>query len=146
MTETHFRLLESMYHQAPCNAYYEPVVQIAEARATLTLPLAPHLHHAAGAVHGAAYFKALDDSSFFAANSLVEDVFVLTTNLNLYITRPVVKGELRGEARVVDRTKSLFIVEAVVYDSQERQVARSTGTFMRSRIALSPDIGYGARP
>ena len=146
MNETHFRNLEAMYHQAPCNEYYKPVVQIREGEATLNLPLAPHLHHAAGAIHGVTYFKALDDSSFFAANSLVEDVFVLTTNLNLYITRPVVEGTLRGEARVVDQTKTIFIVEAVVFDSRERQVARSTGTFMRSRIALSPEIGYGARP
>ncbi len=146
MNETHYRRLEAMYHQAPCNEYYKPVVQISEAKALLTLPLGPHLHHVAGAVHGSCFFKALDDASFFAANSLVDDVFVLTTNLNLYITRPVVEGELRGEAKVVDQTKSIFIVDAVVYDSQERQVARSTGTFMRSRIALTPDIGYGDRP
>jgi acyl-coenzyme A thioesterase PaaI-like protein len=37
----------------------------------------PH-HHSIHAVHGSVYFKALDDAAFFAVNSLVEDVFVLT--------------------------------------------------------------------
>ena len=36
--------------------------------------------HAAGAVHGSYYFKVLDDACYFAANSLVSDVFVLTVS------------------------------------------------------------------
>lgn len=146
MNENHFRRLETMYHQAPCNAYYKARVQIEKGAATLTLPLATHLHHAAGAVHGVTYFKAMDDSAFFAANSLVDDVFVLTTSFTLYITRPVVEGTMRGIARVVDQTRTIIVAESVVYDDRDRQVARGTGTFMRSRIALSPDIGYGDRP
>ncbi len=40
------------------------------------------------------YFKALDDAAFFAANSVVEDVFVLTTNFNIQLLRTVTEGTL----------------------------------------------------
>jgi len=84
----HFRKLERMYHDhAPINDFFDPDLTIEAGRATLELPVSEKLHHPAGGVHGTAYFKALDDAAFFAVNSLVEDVFVLTTQLNLHLTR-----------------------------------------------------------
>ena len=38
------------------------------------------MFHAAGAGHGTIYFKMLDDAAFYAANSMVEEQFVLTTD------------------------------------------------------------------
>ena len=140
--EEHFRRLERMYAAAPINRYYEPVLRIAEARAELTIPVKPDFFHAAGAVHGSVYFKALDDSAFFAANSLVRDVFVLTVTFSVYFTRPVSEGELRATGTVVHRSINLIVAESVVLDSSGRQIARGSGTFMRSRIPLSPEIGY----
>ena len=138
----HFRRLERMYAAAPINRYYEPVLRISEARAELTIPVKTDFFHAAGAVHGSVYFKALDDSAFFAANSLVLDVFVLTVSFNVYFTRPVVEGELRATGAVVHRSRNLIVAESVVLDSTGRQVGRGSGSFMRSQIALTPEIGY----
>jgi len=77
---------------------------------------------------------------FFAANSLVEDVFVLTTSFNLYLTRPVSSGLMRAVGRVVNATKSQMIAESVLYDDG-REIARGSRTFLRSKIALVEEIG-----
>jgi uncharacterized protein (TIGR00369 family) len=140
--DEHFRKLERMYLGAPINRFYEPVIRISEGRAEITMPMKPDFFHAANAVHGSVYFKALDDSAFFAANSLVSDVFVLTVTYTVYLTRPITEGEMRATGRVVHRSKSLIIADAELLDSSDRQIARGSGTFMRSQIALSPAIGY----
>ncbi len=141
--EEHFRKLERMYARAPINEYFQPDLHISEGRAEFILPVRRDLFHAAGGVHGAVYFKALDDAAFFAVNSLVEDVFVLTVSFTVYLTRPISSGEMRATARVVHRSQRLFVAEAEVVDSKGRQIARGSGTFMRSNVALSPEIGYG---
>jgi uncharacterized protein (TIGR00369 family) len=131
-----------MYHGAPINRFFEPVLRISDGRAEIRMPMKPDFFHAARAVHGSVYFKALDDAAFFAANSLVADVFVLTVTYSLYLTRPVSEGEMRASGRVVHKSKNLLIADAELFDSADRQIARGSGTFMRSQIALSPAIGY----
>lgn len=144
--EEHFRRLERMYYSAPINRYFQPRLTVSQGRADLVIPVRPDLFHAAHAVHGAVYFKALDDAAFFAVNSLVEDVFVVTVGFNTYFTRPVSEGELRATGRVVHASRRLFIAEAVVSDAQGREVARGSGTFMRSAIALDERVGYSPAP
>ena len=127
-----------MYHAAPINEYFAPKLRIPEAGvAELRLVIRPDFHHAAGAAHGVAYFKALDDATFFAANSLVEDVFVLTVSFNLYFTRPVSEGEVVARGRVVSRSKRLYVAEGVIEDARGREIARGSGTFMPSTMTLA---------
>ncbi len=140
--EDHYRKLENMMHSAPIVELVGAVVAIDEGRAEITLPVKRELFHAAGALHGAMYFLALDNAAFFAVNSLVEDVFVLTSTFNTYLLRPVAKGVARAVGRVVSRTKNQFVAESVLYDSDENEIARGSGVFVRSSIALTPEIGY----
>jgi uncharacterized protein (TIGR00369 family) len=141
-SEDHFRKLERMYATAPINVYFAPVLRVSEGVSKMTMPVKPEFFHAANAIHGSVYFKALDDSAFFAANSLVEDVFVLTVSFNVFLTRPVSSGELRAAGTVVHRSRNLILADSVVHDSEGRQVARGSGSFMRSQTPLTPEIGY----
>jgi uncharacterized protein (TIGR00369 family) len=139
----HFRRLERMYASAPINEYFAPRLQIIDPGvAELRLAIRPEFHHAAHAAHGSVYFKALDDATFFAANSLVEDVFVLTVSFNLYLVRPISEGEVVATGRVVSRSKRLTIAEGVLVDERGREIARGSGTFLPSTIELSAKIGY----
>src|SRR5437763_12114499 len=142
----HYRRLERMYHAAPINEYFAPKLRIPEAGvAELRLVIRPDFHHAAGAAHGVVYFKALDDATFFAANSLVEDVFVLTVSFNLYFTRPVSEGEVVARGRVVSRSKRLYVAEGVSEDARGREIARGSGTFMPSTMTLADLPRYRER-
>ena len=142
MSDEHYRKLERMYASAPINEYFRPVLTVSEGAAEVLIPIRPDFFHAARAVHGSIYFKALDDAAFFAVNSLVLDVFVLTVSYNIYLTRPVSEGTLRATGRVVNRSRTLFIAEAELVDDRGRQVGRGSGSFMKSAIALNEDVGY----
>jgi uncharacterized protein (TIGR00369 family) len=141
-SDDHFRKLERMYASAPINAYFAPRLTVREGQAEVSIPVRPDFFHAAHAVHGSVYFKALDDAAFFAVNSLVTDVFVLTVTYNVYLTRPVTAGIMSATGRVVNRSRNLFIAEAELVDDRGRSVGRGSGSFMRSAIPLSPEVGY----
>ena len=141
--EAHYRALESLYAAAPINGAFPSQLKITrpgESRIVFALD-ATHFH-AAGAVHGTAYFKMLDDAAFYAANSLVTDRFLLTTAFNLLFTRPLGPGDVVAEGRWISGHRRVLIAEARLVDSEGEEVARGTGTFMRSRIALAGLAGY----
>ncbi len=140
--EEHYRKLERMYLAAPINAFFRPSVAIAKGQAEIGMEARREFFHAAGALHGSAYFKVLDDSAFFAVQSLVTDAFVLTASFTTYIERPVSEGALRALGKVVMASRSIFIAEAQVLDHLGREVARGSGNFVKSRMSLSADIGY----
>ena len=140
--EEHFRKLERAYSTARINRYYEPELHVEEGRSRLTIEVREEFFHAADAVHGSVYFKALDDAAFFAVNSVVEDVFVLTNSFNIYLLRPVSRGKLTATGRMVHESKRWFVGESELVDSDGRLLARGGGTFMRSQIPLTPEIGY----
>lgn len=141
-SKSHFDRLISMYAAAPINEIFKPVLTISEGEATIEIELDTKLHHAAGAVHGSVYFKMLDDAAFFAANSLEEEFFVLTTSFTTYITRPVATGKMRALGKVVNKNRTQFIAEAVVYDSADREIGRGNGVFVRGKLALVDTAGY----
>ncbi len=139
----HFRSLESLYETAPINRHFESEMVIAEeGLCTIRFVVGEDHYHAAGAVHGSSYFKMLDDAAFYAANSLVQDRFLLTTAFNLFFTRPLKAGPVIAEGRWISGRKRVFIAEARLIDSDGDEAARGTGTFMRSGIALGSLPGY----
>ena len=141
-SEEHYRKLERMYHQAPCNEYYSPSMTISRGKAELIVPISPKFFHSAGATHGSVYFKALDDVCYFSVSSLVETVFVLTVSFNIYLVQPISKGEMRAVGQVVHASPNLYIAEGRIFDSRDKEIARGSGNFVRGRMALVPDIGY----
>lgn len=140
--EDHFRKLERMYLSAPLNDFYRPTIHVDRGRSEITVPVKEELFHAAGAVHGSVYFKMLDDAAWFAVNSLLTDEFVFTTTFTVYLTRPVSTGSLRSVGQVVNEGRTRWIAEAVAYDSEDREVARGSGSFVKSGRDLGPDLGY----
>ena len=140
--EEHYRRLERMYAAAPINQYFAPLMRVSEGKADVAIQVRSDFFHAAHAAHGVLYFKLLDDAAFFSVNSLVRDVFVLTVSFNIYLTRPVSEGELKARGRVVHRARRLFLAESELVNGEGQEVARGSGVFMRSTIALSPELGY----
>lgn len=143
-TETHFRKLERMYLSAPVNLqlYKGITILISPEKAELSLPVEPKFFHAANAIHGSVYFKMLDDAAFFAVNSIVQDVFVYTVSINTQLLRPVAEGIIRSYGELKFKPNNLFIADSTLYDEKGKLVGRASGNFMKSKIALSEEIGY----
>jgi uncharacterized protein (TIGR00369 family) len=143
--QAHFRALEALYAAAPINQLFESVLEIPEPGiARIRFQVDARFFHAAGAAHGTSYFKMLDDAAFYAANSLITDRFLLTTQFNLLLTKPLSEGPVVAEGRWVSGQRRVFVAEARLVDASGEEVARGTGTFMRSRIALASLPGYRA--
>lgn len=141
----HYRALERLYVAAPVNSLFASRLEIVgEGRSRLTFDVDRAVYHAAGAAHGTIYFKMLDDAAFYAANTLVTDRFLLTTSFNLHFTKPVREGEVIAEGRWISGRKRVLVAEARLIDAEGDEIGRGTGTFMRSRTALSSLSGYTA--
>ena len=139
----HYRALERLYRAAPVNALFPSRLEITgEGRSRLLFTVTPGVFHAAGAAHGTIYFKMLDDAAFYAANTLVTDRFLLTTSFNLHFTKPVREGDVVAEGRWISGRKRVLVGESRLIDADGDEIGRGTGTFMRSRIALSSLPGY----
>lgn len=139
----HHRALETLYRSAPINRAFPSELEIVEdGFARIRFEVGTEHFHAAGALHGTAYFKMLDDAAFYAVNSLVTDRFVLTTAFNLLFTKPIKAGLVIAEGRWISGRKRVFVGDARLIDQHGDEAARGTGTFMRSQIALSSLDGY----
>ncbi|PQJ22782.1 PaaI family thioesterase [Tenacibaculum sp. SG-28] len=141
---SHFEKLENMYLRANVNAmlYNTTTCKIAKESAEIGLTISEKYFHSLGAIHGSVYFKLLDDAAFFAVNSIVEDVFVLTTSFHVNLTKPENQGKLRATGKLKHQSKNLFIAESILYNEEGNPIAFGTGNFVKSKIALTRDIGY----
>lgn len=143
--ELHWRALEGLYASAPVNALFRSHLQIlGEGHSRISFTIDESSYHAAGAAHGTIYFKMLDDAAFYAANTLITDRFLLTTSFNLHLSKPLRKGEVLAEGRWISGRRRVLVAESRLVDAEGEEVARGTGTFMRSRIPLSGLSGYAA--
>ena len=138
----HCEKLEHMYLTAPCNALYDPGIDVAEGKTEIVIPVQETFLHAAGAVHGSVYFKALGDSAYLAVNSVVRDRLVLTANFNTYLSRPIDSGEIIARGTFMGQSDNQFYAESVLTDSEGNELGRGSGMFLQSETPLAPEIGY----
>jgi len=144
MTKIHFEKLERMYLAANVNTmlYDTATCHISEGYAEIGLEISEKYFHALGAIHGSVYFKLLDDASYFAVNSIVEDVFVLTTSFNINLIRPANQGLIKAIGKVKYKSRNLFVAESTLYNEEGKEIAFGTGNFAKSKIALSDIASY----
>jgi uncharacterized protein (TIGR00369 family) len=140
--EAHFRRLARLYASAPITKWFGASVEVADGHAIVTIPIRTEFLHAAAAVHGSVYFRALDDSAFFAANSRVTDVIVLTVSFTVQFIAPVSQGVLIATGSIVHETGRLLFAESQLRDDSGRLLATGTGTFTRTGIPLDASVGY----
>jgi uncharacterized protein (TIGR00369 family) len=80
----------------------------------------------ADATMGAAYLSTLAERETFTS-----------IELKINFLRPVWKGKLRAEARIVRSGKTIGLVECDILDAQQRLVARASSTCMTLRCPLA---------
>lgn len=138
----HFSSLNNMYMAAPINTIYKPTISLAEGEAVIKMQVDEQFHHSGGSMHGSVYFKNLDDAAYFAASTLEKEFFVVTTSFTTYMTRPISQGEICAKGRVVNRNSSQYIVEAILYDEQDRELGRGNGIIVPSKMRLADVAAY----
>jgi uncharacterized protein (TIGR00369 family) len=91
-------------------------------------------HNPMGTLHGGVYCDLADAAMGYAyAATLAEGETFTTVELKINFFRPVRKGRLTAEARVVRAGTSLGYVECDVKDGEGRLLARAASTCMKLR-------------
>ena len=142
-TQRHWRRLERLYLGAPINEYFQPTIVVRDGEADVSVVVRRDFFHAADAMHGAVYFKLIDDAAFFAVASRVDDVFVLTAQLTVNFAKPVTGGRLTAFGKVTGQEGRRFHAEASIVDESGDVVGSGSGVFVRSKIPLATVPGYG---
>lgn len=140
----HFRKLTNMYLSAPLNkqVYSGVSIKITNGKAEISQLIEEKFFHGAGSLHGSVYFKLLDDSAYFAANSLVTDFFLYTISFQIQLLRPIKEGFMRAEGIVVKPGSSVIIAESRLFDNRNKLAAIGQGQFIKSAIAFAAIESY----
>ncbi len=139
----HYQRLEQMFHSALIQDLLPGAsMKVSEGKAEYILDIREAYFHAAQAMHGAVYFKMLDDAAYFAAASLETEYFILTKSYNIHFRRPVEADTLRavGEVIAVDNRQS--VAKSVIYNSKGKVVAQGEGIFVKGPKLLTSLPGY----
>ena len=144
MNNAHYRNLERMFAAAPINHELIKGAQltVGDHQAELTLPINTVFFHAAGSLHGAIYFKLLDDSAYFAAASAEEECFLYTKSYKIHFKRPVSGGVLKAKGQLVEADDHEWIAISEIFNEHEQLVASGQGVFVKSRLLLKDQPGY----
>ena len=87
-----------------------------------------------GTMHGGVFCDIADGAMGMAfASTLAEDESFTTLELKINFLKPVRRGRLRAEGRVVRRGDTIGLVECDVTDEEGRLVARASSTCMTLR-------------
>jgi len=92
-------------------------------------PLPEHLN-IFGKVHGGVLLTMMDTTMAAAARSVQTDHGAITIEMKTSFFRPAEgKALLRGEGKLLHRTRTMAFVEATIFDDAGNSCAHATGTF-----------------
>lgn len=117
-------------------------MHVSERQAVYELSIGRQYFHAAEAMHGAIYFKLLDDAAYFAAATLEQEYFILTKSYTIHFKRPVQEDALRAEGQVVSMGDREIIATSKILNSRGKVVAQGEGKFVKGPTLLSSLAGY----
>ena len=140
--EQHILRLKNMYLKAPINRLMEPSIEIFPSKAIIKMKAQAQYFHGGNSLHGSIYFKMLDDASFFAAQSIVNDYFILTSNYNVHLYRPIGEDDLVAEGEGISMAKSIVTASAKLFNAAGKLCASGTGAFAKSNLPIEDAAGY----
>jgi len=133
MTIDHYKNLEKIWLLSPINEAYPPTVEVLEKESTISVDARPDQFHFMGAIHGAVYFKLLDDSAYFAAASMNDESPMLTASFTTNISKPVSSGRIKAIGKVVKVEGKKIYTESVMFDEEGNEIAKANGLFLPAK-------------
>lgn len=107
------------------------LVELEEGRVVMTLRADERFHNPMGTLHGGVMTDLADACMGVATiSTLSDDESFTTLEVKMNFLRPVIEGELRAEAKVVHRGRTVAMTEVVLKNPEGKDVARGTATQM----------------
>jgi uncharacterized protein (TIGR00369 family) len=136
--KAHYHSLEKLYYSAPINQdfFENSKIKVSESTSTIELKVIDKFYHAGNAMHGAVYFKLMDDAAYFASASMEEEYFILTKSYQIEFLRPVVNGRLKAIGTVVSLDEEETVAIAELFNDLGKLVGRGKGVFVKGQKRL----------
>lgn len=135
--ESHYLFLEQLYYRGPINGLLKQNIEVGADKCVITHQVDPQFFHAGNALHGAMYFKLLDDAAYFGCAGREMEFFIVTISFTLDLMRPVSSGKLRAEGCCTREENGILQGESILYNEDGKIVAKGNGKFARSKIRIT---------
>lgn len=114
--------------------------ELGEGTSRFIMPVDSNLLNAGGVVHGGALASIADASVAAALSTLVdlERERIFTVEMKINYMAPARAGEIRAEAVIIQKGKSVAVGESSVYDEGGRLLAKAIATYL-----IKPGGGEG---
>lgn len=100
--------------------------------ATVTMAMRKELEQPAGLMHGGATAALIDTATAFAvATTFEHGDNAATVDLTVHYLRPVKKGSVRCEAKLLRAGRKLLTVSAEVFNDDDKLVATALATYSK---------------
>jgi len=110
------------------------IAEVEPGRVTIAFEAGPQHSNPMGTLHGGILCDIADAAMGLAyASTLEEGESFTTLELKINFLKPVWKGHLRADGRVIKRGKTIGLVECEIADSAGGLVAKSSSTCMTLR-------------
>ncbi|SDH39132.1 uncharacterized domain 1-containing protein [Alteribacillus persepolensis] len=104
------------------------IEKLQEGDVGLSLEVREELYNVNDTLHGGAYAAMLDTTMGMTARSIENAPFV-TIDMNVHYLHPIKEGTIYSKGRLINRSKSLFTLEAEVFDQNHQLAAHCVGSF-----------------
>ena len=108
-------------------------VELGNKSATIQLTIHESVINLVGILHGAIYFKLIDDACFFAALSARESNFVATSNMTIHYLKPASDGVLIAHAKMITKQGRKYLCECEIKDKDGTIYAYGSGSFIEPK-------------
>jgi uncharacterized protein (TIGR00369 family) len=110
------------------------ITAVKPGRVTIELDVRPHHANAIGTLHGGVLCDIADAAMALShATNIAADETFTTLELKINFLKPVWKGKLRAEGKVIKQGRTIGLTECDVFDDKESLVAHATSTCMTLR-------------
>jgi len=140
--QEHYERLERMHSKSSINNLLSSKIKISQGQVELKFKFKKDMNNALDKIHNAYIFMALEAASFFAANSLIEDVLVFTKSFEIIFSKPASGRELIAKGTFMEKSMGNYIISAELYDPGNKLIAKAKGIFRRSKNLLEDIKNY----
>ncbi len=107
------------------------VKEVEEGRVVIELEVSERLHNPMGTLHGGIICDIADAAMGYAfATTLEDDELFTTIELKTNFLKPIFKGKLRADGKMIKKGSSVGLLECHVFDHKDSLVAHATSSCM----------------
>ena len=143
MDNTHLKKLENLFLSANIQQLFPGIhIEISTEATTINWPVAESHFHGGNALHGASYFKLLDDAAYFAAAAKHDTHFLVTATYSIKFLKPIHSGLITATGIVTHSSGKRCSSESRLYNEQGELLAEGSGIFVPTTTLWTSLSGY----